>query len=649
MSIEREEPGASGAGDPLVHRPDRRAGGPDSSPIPHVVVDAAGVVRGGNLAFAALLGRSTVPLGKPFIVVVPVVQSDLFWQALRACCEENVSSRSSFDVVLPPGNHRRVLAISAPRNLEGETAALLALVDVGEIARAEVNARHAHESELRMRAQMEALANAHVAIGEAATEGDGMRGLLAVIAEAARAVVDAELAAVVTPAGDDSPEGACDVVHTEITPAASEGLGAFRRGNGSELHVEDLASAARSAPERVLSASIKHREHEHGTLYVGFKRDGQRFDLVDERLVRALAQRASSAIEKVRTSEREVEQRTWLQAVIDKMPDQVWILDRNGVLIANEAARHMAVDDGGGRPHFDARSAEDQRIGLDALPLNRAFQGENVVDAELVMHAPTGPVPLLANAAPVVDVRGRRIGAVCVGRDISRVRALEKLREEWAAVVAHDLRQPLNVIRMSDEVLAKSTAGSDHTATRAVERIRISARRMWTMIEELIDSSLIESHQLKVVKAPTCVAACVREAVEQLANQLHGRTVTVDVPPDDETMVLADEGRVEQVLGNLLSNACKYGVRDRPIRVTVRREPMLVRIAVENEGRHLHHEELNQLFTRFFRSRDVRDSASRGLGLGLYIVSGLVRAHGGDIEARSRDGVITFEFTLPVE
>jgi signal transduction histidine kinase len=420
--------------------------------------------------------------------------------------------------------------------------------------------------------------------------------------------------------------------------------------NGDDVRSGDadcavtLASRAESSPGDVTSAALRHRDNEIGQLFVADPR-GRNFDALDERLVRMLAQRAAAAIETVRSLEREAQQRAWLQAVLDNMPECVIIADAGGSLLANDVARAMSVSAPDEPPRFDLRGVDGKAVADRDLPIARALRGEAVADVELVLHAHDRVVPMLVNAAPVVDAHGERIGAVCLCRDVTSLRALEKLREEWAAVIAHDLRQPLSVIRVSDEVLAKNASGQNTSSSRAIERIRVATRRMWTMIEELVDTSLIEANRLKVVKTPTSIAACVHEVIEQMAEQLEGRDVIVDAAED--TVVPADEARIVQVIGNLLSNAAKYGAPGTPIRVAIRPEEQVLRVVVENHGKEIAQSELQRMFSRFFRTGAATSSAARGLGLGLYIAQGLVHGHGGDIVATSEGGLTRFEITLP--
>jgi signal transduction histidine kinase len=113
--------------------------------------------------------------------------------------------------------------------------------------------------------------------------------------------------------------------------------------------------------------------------------------------------------------------------------------------------------------------------------------------------------------------------------------------------------------------------------------------------------------------------------------------------------VLADSARIEQVLGNLLSNAVKYGDPDTEIMVEVRQQDDKTTVTVTNWGRGIPADEVAQIFTRFYRTRQAQAGRTEGLGLGLYITKGIVEAHHGQMSVESIPGQTTsFSFTLPL-
>ena len=227
-------------------------------------------------------------------------------------------------------------------------------------------------------------------------------------------------------------------------------------------------------------------------------------------------------------------------------------------------------------------------------------------------------------------------------RDISERKELERLRAEWASIVAHDLRQPLNVLGMRCELLLRQL-GADPAARRPLEDMRRTVQQLGRMVEDLMNLSRLEAHRLELLREPVDVADLARASVERLPHPAD-RSVEVRVL-GDVPKCPADPNRVAQVMDNLLTNAVKYGSPDTPILVEVAPAEGGVSVAVTNEGPSIPPEDVQRVFDRFERAE--RRGSIKGVGLGLYITRGLVEAHGGHIGVRSRTGKTTFEFVLP--
>jgi signal transduction histidine kinase len=255
---------------------------------------------------------------------------------------------------------------------------------------------------------------------------------------------------------------------------------------------------------------------------------------------------------------------------------------------------------------------------------------------------------VLASAVPI-RTHGRISGAVVVFEDITRIRDLERLREEWTSVIAHDLRQPVGVITAYGSVLKRRIGETvDDRDRAALDHILAAAWNLNKMISDLLDVSRLETRRLELQKQLTDIPALVREVVARLAPVTDGHAVEIQVEgqiPNAEV----DPTRLEQVLGNLLSNAAKYSYPDTPIQVRVAHADGGVLVSVANEGPGIPPAELPRIFTRFYRTENARERPIQGLGLGLYISKGIVDAHQGRIWVDSVvGGTTTFSFLLPL-
>jgi len=274
----------------------------------------------------------------------------------------------------------------------------------------------------------------------------------------------------------------------------------------------------------------------------------------------------------------------------------------------------------------------------------RALAGETVVGFETERVRKDGRrIPIAMTLSPIRDPVGRVVGVSTIERDISTLKRLEREREEWSAVVAHDLRQPAAAIRISAESLSR--AETNPARQRVIERIRKASDRLERMIGDLLDVSRIEAGQLAVHAESVDLRPLVADVVALLPwDQSRCR---VEVDPDAER-AWVDEERFVQVLSNLLSNAFKYGDPDAPVEVCLEAAEGMVRVTVTNEGPGIAPDEVPKLFSRFARTRAAQSGGVPGLGLGLYICRGIVEAHGGRLWVESVPGDKThFRFTLP--
>jgi signal transduction histidine kinase len=268
---------------------------------------------------------------------------------------------------------------------------------------------------------------------------------------------------------------------------------------------------------------------------------------------------------------------------------------------------------------------------------------------ELVLLHPDGRlVPMLVSAAPVLDAQGRRSGAVAIYQDISTLKELERLREEWSSAVAHDLRQPVGIISVGTGLLASQLdRGQLDEARTVLGRIRQSTTRLNRMINDLLDVSRIGASRLALERTETDLVPWLDEAVGRLALLAPGNPVRLRTEVR-RAVASIDPMRIEQVLGNLISNAAKYGEAGAAITIRLESAGAYFEVGVSSRGLGILPTELPMLFHRFSRTDAARKGAAPGLGLGLYICKGLVEAHGGTIRVTSEPGAeTTFTFTIP--
>lgn len=276
---------------------------------------------------------------------------------------------------------------------------------------------------------------------------------------------------------------------------------------------------------------------------------------------------------------------------------------------------------------------------LGFLVLSGVAQGLEPSSAWLCheLAAPRRAYAYMAVATPVAfAIFGRMLGRrqEALRRTFAE---LDRLREEFAAVVAHDLRNPIQSILLRTEyLLDKTTDGDVAVPSEVVRSIHGSARRLADMVRDLLDASRLEAERLSLDPRPVAVPEAVAALVERIRPTLGAHPIEVRVA-SPVPVISADATRLDQMLTNLIENAAKYSPERAPILVHVRAGDGGALVAIEDRGTGIAPEDVPRLFDRFYQTRRAREKKS-GLGLGLYITKGLITAHGGRIDVRSEPG-----------
>ncbi|MGR8011551.1 ATP-binding protein [Streptomyces hypolithicus] len=337
----------------------------------------------------------------------------------------------------------------------------------------------------------------------------------------------------------------------------------------------------------------------------------------------------------------------------DDLPDGLAVADESGrVICFNAAAARItaiAKDAALGRPLESALPLEDLK-GRRWWPLTDPYGGlairagqpernlllpggrEVLVSARYVRHEPTGPVRRV-----VVSIRGTEAR-----------RRTERSHAELIATVAHELRSPLTSVKgFTATLLAKWTRFTDEQKKLMLETVDADADRVTRLIAELLDISRIDSGRLELRRQPVDIPTAVGRHVQ--AHISNGQSpyrflVRAQQPLPD---LWADPDKIDQVLGNLLENAVRHGEGTVTIEVAAalaKNDEKGTAVTVSDEGAGIPEESMGRVFTRFWRG-----SKRGGTGLGLYIVKGIVEAHGGSITVgRGPGGGAEFRFILPV-
>jgi len=248
------------------------------------------------------------------------------------------------------------------------------------------------------------------------------------------------------------------------------------------------------------------------------------------------------------------------------------------------------------------------------------------------------------NAAPLPSG-----GALAVLHDVTRIEAAERSRRDFIANVSHELRTPLTSIQGYVETLLEEPAPNGDTSREFLNVIQKSARRMSRLTEDLLALAGVESPDYKLALQPTSASALLDDAIESLGGIVADAGLELENAGAPDAQLMADPDAMNQVFGNLIENAIKYGRSGRKLRVGARSVENAVEFWVQDFGAGIASEHLERIFERFYRVDKARSREMGGTGLGLAIMKHIVQAHGGRVRAESELGSgATFFFTLPL-
>jgi signal transduction histidine kinase len=311
-------------------------------------------------------------------------------------------------------------------------------------------------------------------------------------------------------------------------------------------------------------------------------------------------------------------------------------------------ANSPGADDPGSVQAIPLSLPSGDRLPPGSVPIVRAIVDREVtVGRELVAHScDDRPVPVLVSAAPILKDDGSLAGAVMVCHEVSAMRELQRVREEWASIVVHELRQPISVIAVRCSLLLRGQLSGEQRDS--LEQIARSVRSLGRMATDLMDASLLESDRLRVLTDRLDLGALLSDVVRR--TPLAATRTRTSVPDGLRLFIIGDAQRLEQVIANLLTNAVKYATPESEILADLRLTAGQAHIRVKNDGDPIPENELPFVFNRFTRARAAGVKRVKGLGLGLYIAKGLVTAHHGRIWAESAPGEgTTFHIALPLD
>jgi len=353
-------------------------------------------------------------------------------------------------------------------------------------------------------------------------------------------------------------------------------------------------------------------------------------------LARALNQMAAQLDERIRTI---TTHRNEQQAILSSIVEGLIAVDSEERIISlNEAAaQFLDVSIG----HATGRSIQEV---MRHTPLQKfvrkALTVLETVEEDIVLDTLEGEHYLQAVGTALRDAQDKRIGAVIVLNDVTRLKKLETVRRDFVANVSHELRTPITSIKGFVETLLNGAMESREDTERFLNIMAKQADRLNAIIEDLLALSRIEqeSEKYQIVLEKTGLKSVLETAILDCHSKASEKKIRIDLQCDPKLKVSINPPLIEQAVVNLIDNAIKYSSENTSVRVRAEESDHQVILSVLDEGRGIGEEHLPRLFERFYRVDKARSRQLGGTGLGLSIVKHIAQAHGGRVGVESTVG-----------
>ncbi len=365
------------------------------------------------------------------------------------------------------------------------------------------------------------------------------------------------------------------------------------------------------------------------------------FTEADQQVLSSVASWAAIALDNANLFERVAEERRRLEATLVETADAVVLTDRTGrIILVNKAASQafrINAERALARPAWEIFAGH---------PLGDLLMREDSeLPVTMEITTPTERV-LYATVSAVTDV-----GRVAVMQDITALKQIDRMRSQLLGTAAHDLKNPLNAIRLGADLL--SDAPLSEQQRKALNMMQRATDSMTNLITGLLETIRVES-TANLRNEPCQVNDLIRHAIEDLRPLAEARRhKIIYAHPDESLLIIGDPGRLNSVMSNLLSNAVKFTDPGGTIRIGVAWDDDQVTVNVADNGPGISEDELPRVFEHLFRGRaTVRDPNNpiEGTGLGLALAKTVIEQHGGRIWVTSKPGEgSTFAFSIPRE
>ncbi|MCK4741644.1 MAG: PAS domain S-box protein [Anaerolineales bacterium] len=392
-----------------------------------------------------------------------------------------------------------------------------------------------------------------------------------------------------------------------------------------------------------------------GVIFIFRSYRGQ-FSADDRKLLSAFASQAAIAVHNAMLFTEIAQQHHHLDAILESAADGIFILDPSYRFTRfNRACSSLMgyeADSVIGKQHIEiirwlSREPGTSLEDTEASGWPLSAQATLYVEGDLITKG-GGAVSVGITYAPAFDEAGELISIVATVRDITKFREAEELKSTFISIISHELRTPVALIKGYVGTLRREDARWDSEVVEdSLAVIEEEADHLTGLIDDLLDASRLQAGALKLNRSQIAID----HLAQQMANRFKTQSADHDFKinfPSEFPLVYADETRMMQVMGNLLSNAMKYSPDGGKVTISGTAKQNEIVICVQDEGPGIAVEDVPRIFNLFYRSTETNRKI-KGAGLGLFLAKAVIEAHEGRIwvDDRVKDGACIC-FSLPI-
>lgn len=342
-------------------------------------------------------------------------------------------------------------------------------------------------------------------------------------------------------------------------------------------------------------------------------------------------------------------EKTKTKTIIDSMAEGVLVTDNTGKIVLYNPAATRLLNIKNGVMNQPIEDIVNNKVLLDLISniLNSNDLSYKSISKDFTS---INSIDLRANVSPIIDEDNELLGSVTVLQDISKFKMLDKMKNDFVAMVSHEIRVPLAAIEQQILALLSNAVGELNNQQREMlERSKERIEALLQLISDLLDISKIESGLITQHKEPVQIIEILEKVIELFKPYAENKNITLSLKKINLPLINVDKNSMEEVFSNLISNAIKYTPQNGRVEIVPEIEGEYVKIKIIDNGIGISPDDLPRIFDKFYRVKNPQTRKITGTGLGLPIVKGLVESQLGYIDVKSELGKGScFSVFLPI-